>query len=363
MQQGSNIKVLIAESSSFARLVMSDMLSAEPDIEVVDTAEDGEEVLEKIMLFSPDVLVMDVEISRLNRMATARRVKDLFHIPVIVSGSEDKLNESGMLRLIEECATSIVVKPKARLQPQLRSIKSDLISKIHEAMQDKNIPAGEDNAEWTKPDGKSSGIRKKTQYEAPSHLVIIGASTGGATAIEYILSQVSKRFSGAIIIAQHMPGGFTSTFSKRLDAMCSLPVLEAENGIAVESGKVYVAPGDTHIVVNSTMGNKNQLRIDFYDDDLINDSYDKPSIDLLMRSAVSLYKDKTIGVILSGLGRDGTDGARAIRSHGGLMLAQSENSSKIFGMAKVAIENGYIHKVLDLKEIPTHIDFYVSRTY
>lgn len=358
MQASANIKVLIAESSSFARLVMTDMLSAEPDIEVVDTAEDGEEVLEKILLFSPDVLVMDVEISRTNRMATARRVNDLFHIPVIVSGSEDKLNADGMLKLIEECAASILVKPKAVLQPQLRSIKDDLVRQIHEAM---NKP--EEVIAQPQLIRHRLFRRKKAAYEAPSHLVIIGASTGGGTAIEYILSKIDKRFSGAIIIAQHMPAGFTSTFVRRLDNMCSLPVREAEKGLLVEAGKVYVAPGDTHIMVSSSMGNKNQLRIDFYDDDSISLSYDKPSIDLLMRSAVSLYKDRTMGVILSGLGRDGTEGAKAIQDGGGLMIAQDEYSSKIFGMAKVAIENGHVHKVLDLKEIPAHIDFYVSRIY
>ncbi|RYD78457.1 MAG: chemotaxis protein CheB, partial [Sphingobacteriales bacterium] len=284
---------------------------------------------------------------------------------LVLLGKEDKINAALLLESIQKTACQILVKPDASLVPQMRTIADELVQKVRLAasvqipvLQLHDIaPTAEILAEESGFSSTIETIRQRHKAQnagkAPSHIIVIGASTGGAPAIEYILRRLPADFSGAVLIAQHMPPGFSTTFTRRLNSICDLPVEEATSGAKIEAGKVIVATGEANLQVKTLMGSKTNLCVEFsYEDYSI---YDRPSVDLLMQSTAQLYDAKAVGIILSGMGRDGSIGMRAIHEKGGYTLAQNQDSSAIFGMAKSAIEEGVINKVLPLTEIPRYL--------
>jgi two-component system chemotaxis response regulator CheB len=371
LEAKGKIKVLVADASSYVRLVISDILSTEQDMQVVDTAQDGEDMLGKVRLHQPDVVILDVEIPKSARLSILKRIKQQSAAAVVLLGKEDKFKETLILDSIQKTACQIVIKPEGLL-PQMRAVADELIAKVKIAAQntDPNSQLLEEDTETvTEPEeinGNSTienlRLRHKLQNtgKVPSHLVVLGASTGGAQAIEYILRRLPADFSGAVLIAQHMPPGFSTTFTRRLNSICELPVEEATSGARIEGGRVIVATGDANLEVKKMMGSKTNLCVDFsYDDYSL---YDRPSVDLLMQSAAMLYEDKAVGIILSGLGKDGSVGLSYIHNKGGYTLAQDQDSSAIFGMAKSAIEEGVINKVLPLSEIPRYLIHHIRHT-
>jgi two-component system chemotaxis response regulator CheB len=359
--------VLIADNSSFARLVMTDILNAEPGIQVVDTANDGEEMLSKARICKPDVVVFDIDIPKSGKFSVLRRMMEERPAALVLSGKEDKMQDRYLLQSITQCAYEILIKPDGVVQPPLRAIGEELVEKVKRAATSGIKPALAFMEEYAAAPERSDIATednfhrpRRLNYVPASHLIIIGASTGGAVAIEYILSKLPADFPAAILIAQHMPPSFTSTFTRRLDSLSSLKTEEGMTGMRIEAGSIIIAQGESHMIVNTVMGNKDQLRVDYTSgEENTASQYDRPSIDLLMRSAAAAYDRKCLGVILSGMGRDGCEGARYIREKGGSIIAQDQNTSVIFGMAKAAIEEGVVDKVLPLHDIPRYLDFYV----
>lgn len=344
------IKVLIADNSSFARLVMSDILKSDPVIEVVDTASCGDELFDKARRLKPDVIYLDAGMVRHDRFLSIRRIMNECTVPMVVSATSEKYDEKTINDAREAGVVDYIIKPQHILQPGLRSIGNEVIGKIKSAARIKPVPAS--------PTRESSGTVRinrleKRAYQAPTHLVVIGASTGGPQVLDQLVKNIRPGFTGAILIAQHMPGGFTRSFAERLNAISSLPVCEAENGMPVEAGRIIVAKGDTDNIITPLMGMKQKCAISFVEE---TSAYDRPSIDMLMESAAAAFGNKTMGIILSGMGSDGTMGAKAICKSGGLTMAQDEESCAIFGMGKAALEQGYIHKVLTVNQICDYIN-------
>lgn len=339
----SRIKVLIGDNSSYARLVVSDILSSDPGIEVVDTASTGDELLEKARKLSPDVIFLDSELVKKERFFTLEKIMRECTAPLVVSASEDGSDDRLMSEAKEIGISNFVIKPQHILQPGLRSMSSEIIVKIKSAAHNKG------RLRSSLFSGKGAVKRK---FIEPTHLVVIGASTGGPQAIEAILKKLRAPFRGTVLIAQHMPEGFTRSFAERLDAISPVPVVEARHGMPLEAGKVIVAKGGRNMVVSSLMGMKNRFRIELRAEP---SEYDRPSVDKLMQSAARAYGSRTIGVILSGMGSDGTEGARAVCESGGLTFAQDPDSATIASMARSALDNGYIHKVISLPEIANYI--------
>jgi two-component system, chemotaxis family, protein-glutamate methylesterase/glutaminase len=349
----SKIKVLIGDSSSFARLVMSDILSADPGIEVIDTASSGDELFDKTHKLRPDVVFIDTDIENNERFFTVKRIISECLVRVVVAGTEEKLDTKTMSEARGMGVSGFVIKPYHRLQPDLRTIGDEAIMKIKSAV------SGSATLRITLSDreARQNGIRLKREHKIPSHIVVIGASTGGPQAIETIVRNIKKSFTGAVLIAQHMPSGFTRTFAERLDSIASVPVEEAEHGMLVEAGKVILAKGDHNMSVVPLMGMKDRFRVELSQDVSM---YDRPSVDLLMRSAAEAYGADTIGIILSGMGNDGTLGVKAICEKGGFTIAQDEETSTIFGMARAAVESGYIHKVLTIDQVAHYINININ---
>ncbi|MGZ5244018.1 MAG: chemotaxis protein CheB [Bacteroidia bacterium] len=357
---------MVADASSYMRLVMSDILNDSPDIVVVDTAQDGEDMLNKARLHDLDVIILDVEIPKNGRLSILKRMAEQNAAGLVLTGKEDKLKTAVLLEAIQNTAYQILIKPDGVLVPQMRAIAEELIEKVKQAaikpaqitlqpVQEKATIIPQPVKANVVSALKSLNQRHKQQYtgKSPSHLVVIGASTGGAPAIEYILRNLPADFSAAILIAQHMPPGFSATFTRRLNSICELPVEEATPGAKIEAGHVIVATGEANLEVKTVMGSKANLCVTFSFEEY--SLFDRPSVDLLMHSAAQVYEDKTIGIILSGLGKDGSLGLGCIHDKGGLTLAQDQDTSAIFGMPKSAIEEGVVDKVLPLTDIPRYL--------
>jgi two-component system chemotaxis response regulator CheB len=198
------------------------------------------------------------------------------------------------------------------------------------------------------------GSAVRAAHKEPSCLVVLGGSTGGTKALETIIRGLSQQLSAAVLVAVHLPEKFTRSFTLRLRSLTPLKVVEGRAGVRLESGKIIVAPGDKNMMVSRNMGLKNDWRIAFSEEPT--EAFDRPSVDILMKSVARLAGAKTLGVVLTGMGQDGTQGTKAILSKGGETIAQDEASSAIFGMAKSAIEKGNITKVLGLSQIPDYIN-------
>ena len=326
---------------------MTDILNSDPGIEVIDTASSGDELMEKARRLRPDVIYLDSGIVKNERFFTLKKIMNECIAPLVVSGSEDGMDEQVMTDAREVGVNEFVLKPYHKLQPELRSISSEIIMKIKAAVAGKPWTGGHEPASLL-----ASRSDQKKRFKEPTHLVVIGASTGGPQAIEAVLKRLRPSFTGAVLIAQHMPGGFTKSFAERLNAVSLLPVVEASHGMNIEAGQVIVARGDSNMVVTSLMGMKNRFRVELKAE---TSDYDRPSIDMLMQSAALAYGINTIGVILSGMGNDGTIGAKAVCESGGVTFAQDPGSATIYSMSQSALDNGYIHKVLSLSEIASYI--------
>lgn len=343
------IKVLIGGRSGYGRLVMRDILAAEPGIEVVDTASDGEELYDKARSYRPDVIVLDVDLPRNARLLNLKRILETYPVPLVFSGPKDRLDMIEALQAIERTAYDLLVQPDNVQRKDLRKIAASLIGKV------KRMASVTVKNPWLGggSEAKDSGEEANFKTSLPTHLVVLGASTGGSQAVEYVVRELPRDFPGAVLIAQHMPSGFTSTFARRLSAVSSLAVEEGIPGLTVERGQVIVAPGSANMAVAAHMGSRSNLCIENYEGR--RNGHDMPSVDVLMESAVRLYKENTIGVLLSGLGQDGVNGLGLIKNAGGTTIAQDEYTSAVFGMPKAAIEKGYVKTVLPLADIPKRI--------
>jgi two-component system chemotaxis response regulator CheB len=237
--------------------------------------------------------------------------------------------------------------------PQFRSISHEIVAKVRAVMDIKAHQMAL-KQQGLPVDLMAAGAARMGGPKEPSCLVVIGGSTGGTKALETIIRSLSQSLSAVVLVAVHLPVKFTRSFTLRIRSLTSLKVVEGRVGLKLERGKIIIAPGDKNMIVHQHMGLENDWRVAFSEEPA--DEFDRPSVDVLMKSVARLSGPRTLGVILTGMGKDGTLGTRAIVSKGGETIAQDEASSAIFGMAKSAIEKGNITKVLGLNQIPDYIN-------
>ncbi len=361
MQDLNNkVRVLIADKSSYSRLVLEDILNNESDITIVGMATDGDELLQQLKDKKPDVLVADIGLPKNKKLHTFKRVFSESATPIVLL--LDK--EEHTLELMEEATEigvyAVVLKPEGLKKfPNYRSLKNELADKIREVRRSDLRDARHLVKKLKTEDHALQKEDTVNRHATAETVIVIGASTGGTLAVESIVKQLSPNLNASVLVAVHMPAGFSSTFTKRLKELTPLNVVEGKAGLILKPGKIIVAPGGRNMVANSIMGNTANLRIAFADDNVA--TMEHPSVDLLMKSVAESGVKQVVGVILTGMGKDGTVGASYIKRRGGVLIAQDEESSAIFGMAKSAIESGYINKVLPLSQIAYFLNEYVSR--
>ena len=338
------IKVLVIDDSALIRGLMKEIINSRPDMEVVGVAPDPLVARELIKQLDPDVLTLDVEMPKMNGLEFLDRLMRLRPMPVVMVSSLTEQGSETTIRALEMGAVDFVTKPKISIQTGLQSYAELIAEKIRIAARANIKPRLLDGL--NKQVSGHAPAPGRTPPSASEKLIIIGASTGGTDAIKNLLLQLPPDSPG-ILIAQHMPEGFTRSFANRLDKLCQISVKEAEGGERVLPGHAFVAPGHSHLLL-TRCGASYMTRLD--QGPPVNGH--RPSVDALFKSAAASAGSNAVGVILTGMGKDGAAGMLKMREAGAYNLAQDESSCVVFGMPRAAIELNAAHEVLPLSALP-----------
>lgn len=340
------IKVVIVDDSALIRSVMKEIVDSQPDMEVVGVAPDPIVARDLIKQTNPDVLTLDVEMPRMDGLDFLEKLMRLRPMPVVMVSSLTERGSEITLRALELGAVDFVTKPKLSIQSGMREYTDLIADKIRAASLAKIKPRHIVNAERAKTpeDGVLPMIRNP--FTSSEKLIIVGASTGGTEAIKDFLVQMPSDCPG-ILITQHMPEGFTRSFARRLDGLCKISVQESAGGERVLPGHAYIAPGHSHLLlVRSGANYVTQL------DQGPPVNRHRPSVDVLFNSAAACAGRNAVGVILTGMGKDGALGMLEMKKAGGHNFAQDEASCVVFGMPREAIAVGAVHEVGALNALP-----------
>ena len=332
------VRVLVVDDSALMRKLIPQILRTDQSIEVVGTAMDGNFGLKKIEELKPQVVTLDLEMPGMGGLDMLKEIMRRHRIPVIVVSSHSTQGASVTLKALSLGAFDFVAKPQD-VSARMPEIARELISKIKAAAQSRGFKLGP----LPEPAAVTQEKRLASTLNIPTRVFAIGISTGGPQALQYLLPQLPSDFPGTILIVQHMPEGFTGMFAKRLDEICAIQVKEAQSGDLLQAGRALVSTGNRHMKVKRLpLGDVAVLS----DDPRVNGH--RPSCDVLFRSVAEEYKDRTVAIIMTGMGDDGAEGLGAVKTAGGLTIAQSEDSCVVFGMPKTAIERGYATRVVSL---------------
>jgi two-component system chemotaxis response regulator CheB len=339
---GKNIGVLCIDDSALIRGLMTEIINAQPDMVVLATAPDPLVARDLIKLHNPDVLTLDDEMPHMDGLDFLEKLMRLRPMPVLMVSSLTDRGSEATLRALELGAVDFVTKPRLGIRDGLLDYSSLIADKIRAAARAR--------VKHSRSAGKPSAPMLCSPLASSEKLVIVGSSTGGTEAIRTLLTPMPPD-SPAILITQHMPGGFTRSFAARLDGLCNLTVREAEHGQRILPGHVYLAPGgDTHMRLGRSGAN---YVVELTDGPPVNRH--RPSIDVLFESAAASAGKNAIGVILTGMGKDGAAGLLAMRQAGARTIAQDEASCIVFGMPREAIAIGAADEVVALDDISGRI--------
>lgn len=325
------INILLVDDSAFMRQILKEKISEIDGLNVIATARNSQEAFQKIKQLNPDLVTLDIEMPGMNGLETLKVIKETSDIPVMMmsslSGKEITIEalEAGAIDFIEKPAD--IKNQGEAFKKQIEFVMKQFFNRTQEAASVRTNQEGES--------------QKKSRPNAVRALVI-GASTGGPRALLQVMKDLPEGITVPIFIVQHMPKGFTASFAQRMDSVSPVKVVEAYDGMLVEGGKAYVAPGDYHMTV------KNR-RIQLSQADKIHGV--RPSVDPLFLSASENYGSRLVGVVLTGMGKDGTEGLKKIKTEGGYTFAQDKASSLVFGMPGNAIQNQVIDEVVNLEEL------------
>ena len=338
MPDKPRIRVLIVDDSLLFREIMSKGLAVDSRIEVVGFASDPFEAKDKIPELDPDVLTLDIEMPRMDGIKFLRRLLPQYPLPVIVLS----MLKTSVFEAMDAGAIDFVAKPE-NIQDDNAAFFSELRSKIIAASQTRFGYRRRGKAEIHL---EIESVRGPVD---PDSIIAIGASTGGTDAIHSILTKFSENMPGMVIV-QHMPAGFTALYAKRINSASLLNVKEASDGDEISPGQVLIAPGDYHMTVERGASGyrarcANGVKVNGH----------RPSVDVLFESVAEAAGPKAIGVILTGMGTDGADGLKKIRSQGGYTIGQDERSSVVYGMPMAAYISGAVMTQLPLYRIPDEI--------
>ena len=343
------IRVLVVDDSSFMRKILSDLLSADPRIEVAATARDGDDALAKIEKISPDVVTLDVEMPGKDGLATLGEIMKRFSLPVILVSSLTSEGAQTTLRALSAGAVDFVAKPSGYAPDDIDALGRELSEKVAAASGARIFRRERDAllrpAVREKSPSSSPSRRVRT---GPPEILAIAASTGGPRALQKILSEMPGNFPVPIVIVQHMPRDFTLSFARRLDSLSPLDVEEGREGMELRPGLAVISPGGYHMVVRRETSSL--LCCGLSDEPPVLSV--KPSANVLFRSVAEVTDGRAVGVILTGMGRDGAEGAAAMRARGSHIIAESQETCVVYGMPKSAVELGVVDELLPLDSIP-----------
>lgn len=340
------IKVFVVDDSAFMRKLITEILNADPDLEVAGYARNGQDALKKLAKLEVDVVTLDVEMPVMDGLETLKHIMQTNPLPVVMLSSETRKNSETTIQALALGAVDFISKPKGQptgtISPALDEIATEIKEKVRLAATAKlQLPEPAKRLRITKP--PLLPVFERPPTAVAEKLVIIGSSTGGPKALEGVFASIPANLPAAMVVVQHMPKDFTRSFAERLNSLCPFPVKEASDGDLVENGKVLIAPGDYHLTIT------NERRIKLNQDERV--MFLRPAIDVTMEGLPAVYGKKIIGVILTGMGRDGAKGMAEIKNAGGITIAQDRSTSTIYSMPRVVAEEGNADYILPLDQI------------
>ncbi|MBU1001515.1 MAG: chemotaxis response regulator protein-glutamate methylesterase [Proteobacteria bacterium] len=351
---GKKIKVLIVDDSAVVRNTIAELVSSDPDLEVMDTAADPFVAAKKMELQVPDVIILDVEMPRMDGLTFLRKIMSQHPIPVIMCSTLTEKGSETLLRALEYGAVDIIQKPKLGTKQFLEesrirftdAIKAAASAKMEKRAVHKAIKIQPKLSADAVIDSPTPGLSK---LQTTEKVVAVGASTGGTEALRIFLEALPRNCPGVVIV-QHMPEMFTAAFSKRLDSTCVIKVKEAADGDTVLPGQALIAPGNKHMLLKRSGA---RYYVEIKDGPLVRRH--RPSVDVLFRSAARYGGGNVIGVIMTGMGDDGAVGMKEMKDAGAYTIAQDEATCVVYGMPGEAVKAGGVDRILPLERIAPEV--------
>jgi len=349
----SSVRVVVIDDSAFSRRTITKMLEGIKDIEVVGFATNGEEGIQKIVALKPDLVTIDLEMPKMDGFTLLRILTTRFSLPVIVISALSGADK--VFKALELGALDFVAKPSGSASTDLLLIREDLQQKVLQIVRQKpkdirrfgqQMPVEERVATPLRPaEHPAPGTRQTT-----IDMVAIGCSTGGPPALQSIFSSFEHKFPFAVVVAQHMPVGFTRAFADRLNRSSPFDIKEAEDGDPVIPGRILIAPGGTNMILKECDG-----RITAHIVPPTSADRYVPSVDVMLESCAGIYRKRMIAVILTGMGNDGSKGVRSVHEQGGYLIAESDETAVVYGMPREAAATGLVDRVVPLYRVAREI--------
>lgn len=342
------IRVLVVDDSFFMRKMISDLLISSGVVEVIDTAKNGLEAVEKTAKLMPDIVTLDVEMPKLNGLEALQKIMTNNPVPIIMLSSLTKSGTDTTIKALEFGAFDFVAKPSGSISFDIANIKNELIDKVLLAYNQRDRWLRQwnvnDNVEYLPVSKSNVKYIKNSEW-----IVAIGTSTGGPKALQEVITKIPKEFPYPILIVQHMPPGFTKSLADRLNSLSEITVVEAQNQELIRPGTAYIAPGNYHMVI-SKKADGNYINLN----QMPPVSGHRPSVDIMFESlaAISLRK---VFVIMTGMGSDGTKGLKIAKKDGDIAIAQDESTCVVYGMPKTAIQSGLVDITVPIYQIHNNI--------
>ena len=366
------IRVLVVDDSALMLRLLSEIINKDDGLHVVGTASHGYEALRKAEKLRPDVITMDVNMPHMDGLKAVEHIMTIVPTPILMISSLTREGAEATLKALDLGAIDFVPKPSGYVSLDIGDLANEILAKIKlaakiqvvrtvkgSATSPSTAASSQRSPENTNPNSEKDVdiehaifryvlSRSSGNIYSYDRVVAIGCSTGGPQALNDILHRFPPTFPAPILIAQHMPEKFTEKLAEQLDRRIELHVVEAKNGMKLQKGMVYIAPGAYHMKILT------DRTLTLFEGDG-NGSQPQPSVDMLMTSVAQIFRDRTVGVLLTGMGDDGVIGMNAIKDARGTTIAQDEESSLVFGMPKMAIESGCVDSIVPLSRVADEI--------
>jgi len=343
------IKVLVVDDSAFMLKIISNILAGSPDIEVLGTAKNGQEAIQKVTHLRPDIVTMDIEMPVLDGLQALGYIMSECPTRVIMLTGAESDHGDMTMTAFQYGAIDFIQKPSGNISIDMEKIKDDLIKKVIAAARVEVRKLGFIEEKVIKKEIIISPVRTRVKK-----IIIIGSSTGGPRALQQVIPLLPSNLQAPVLVVQHMPAGFTKSLAERLNSQSLMKVREAVDGDIIQTGTVLIAPGDFHMIVK-------QQKIDGELREVIGLTKGekvqgvRPAVNVLLESAAPIYGQNSVGVILTGMGSDGSDGIRKLKLAGGKVIAEDESTCVVYGMPRSVIEQNMADYVLPIHKIAQSI--------
>lgn len=334
---------MVVDDSAYVRKVVREILSRSPFVEVVGTARDGREALDLVEQLDPDVVTCDLIMPELDGVGFVREQMQLRPVPIIIMSIANETAEAALTAL-DAGAIDFVQKPTALASEKIFEVSTELIEKVKAAGQ---IEFKRISRTPAPPVATKSETATKIAGNHSVDLVVIGISTGGPQALKRLIPQLPSDFPVPVMMVMHMPVGYTEMYAAKLNELSQLEVKEAAEGDEIKPGRVFLAPAGRHLTVKRESNGKVVAHLDARPFNTLH----KPSVDVLFQSVAEVYRHRVLGVVMTGMGSDGKQGAAWIKSQGGLVFTEAESSCVVYGMPSVVMEAGLSDQSVALEDM------------